>query len=216
MLNQEQKDVIFGTLLGDGSLQTFSNGRTWRYRALHKEDHAEYLNNKYEVLKSLCNSPPSYNEAPDSRTNKTAKRFYFNTIVSPSLNFFANMFYTQDPKTQKWIKDVPINVEKFLTPRALAYFYMDDGAIKSRGRSNAMRLCTESFSVEGVHRLQKAMQNCFNIETTLTAKKFKDGTIRYRMAIPEKSSAAFRELIRPYLVDCMKYKVTDGHYGTLG
>ena len=45
MITQQQKDLLFGTLLGDGSLQT-ENGNTWRYRALHKKDPKDYLFHK--------------------------------------------------------------------------------------------------------------------------------------------------------------------------
>ena len=34
-LTQPQIYLIIGTLLGDGNLQTYTNGLTWRYRALH-------------------------------------------------------------------------------------------------------------------------------------------------------------------------------------
>lgn len=214
-LTQLQKDLIFGTLLGDGNLQTGSQGRTWRYRALHQSKHKDYLFHKYEILKSLCSSEPVYGKTLDDRTGSESERWYFNTLTNPSLKFFADMFYTFDPNKQKWVKDVPLNVQKFLNPTALAYCYMDDGALKWFGHSNAMRICTESFSKEGVHRIQKALKNQYNIDTTLVKKSLRDGTIGYRIAIPEQKSSAFRELINPHLVDCMKYKVSDGNYGHL-
>lgn len=214
-LTQLQKDLIFGTLLGDGNLQTGSQGRTWRYRALHQNKHKDYLFHKYEILKSLSSSEPVYSKILDDRTGIESERWYFNTLTNPSLKFFANMFYTFDPNKQKWVKNVPLNVHKFLNPTALAYFYMDDGALKWLGHSNAMRICTESFSKQDVRRIQKALKKLYNIDTTLAKKSLRDGTIGYRIAIPEQKSSAFRELIKPHLVDCMKYKVSDGNYGHL-
>nr|ALO21700.1 putative LAGLIDADG homing endonuclease [Stephanosphaera pluvialis] len=214
-LSQLQKDCIFGTLLGDGNLQTENQGRTWRYRAIHKNQHKSYLLHKYEILKPLCSSPPAYGEVFDTRTEKTYKRNYFNTTQQSSLKFFGDMFYSYDQKVGKWVKDVPLNVEKFLTPAALAYFYMDDGALKWLNNSNAMRICTESFSHHGVKRLQKALIKNYKVDTTLTKKTLKDGTFGYRIAIPEKSSTAFRDIINSHLVDCMKYKVSDGNKGHL-
>lgn len=52
-LSQPQIDLIIGTLLGDGHLQTYTNELTWRYRALHSSDHLKYLNHKFQVLRSL-------------------------------------------------------------------------------------------------------------------------------------------------------------------
>jgi len=212
-LTQQQRDLIFGTLLGDANLQTFSNGRTWRYRALHKSEHQVYLLHKYAVLETLCGpeTKPSESATLDSRTNKTYKRWSFNTLVHPSLKFYANMFYTYEPNTKKWVKNVPLNVEKFLTPAALAYLYMDDGSLKWKGKSNAMRICTESFSAEDVKRLQNALKNKYGIVTTTVNK-----APGKRITIPEKSSEAFRKLIQPHLVECMMYKVSDGNKGCLG
>ena len=215
MITQQQKDLIFGTLLGDGNLQTENRGRTWRYRAVHQAEHKNYLYHKYDILSPLCSSPPVFDKVLDVRTDNTYERFYFNTRQQESLRFFANLFYKYDKSLNKWIKDVPPNVEKFLTPPALAYFYMDDGALKWLNHSNAMRICTENFSYEGVLRLEKALKNLYNVESTLTRKPLKDGNFGYRIEIPEKSSSTFREVIKPYLVDCMRYKVSDGNKGHL-
>ena len=216
-LTQLQKDLIFGSLLGDGNLQTSSNGRTWRYTAIQKSEDKQYLFNKYEILKNLCGVAvvPKENEILDKRTNKLIKRWSFNTLTNTSLKFFGNMFYRYDSNKQKWIKKVPLKIQTFLNPRALAYFYMDDGALKWLGHSNAMRICTKNFSLEDIHRIKKALKNLYNIDTNLTKKKLKNEEIRFRILIPEKNSNSFRELIKPYLIECMKYKVSDGNYGHL-
>lgn len=209
MLNENQKDLIFGTLLGDGNLQTENYGKTWRYRAVQKE--SDYLNHKYQILKPLCGSPPKLGEVLDIRTNKIYRRYYFNTLTHSSLLFYANLFYKYDKKNSKWFKDVPKKLNLFLTPRALAYLYMDDGALKWLGHSNAMRICTENFSPEGVQRIQKVLEKRYKILTTLTKTTLSNGSVGYRIYIPEKSSLCFSELIKPYLVDCMKYKVSNGN-----
>lgn len=215
MLTQIQQDILFGTLLGDGNLQTETKGKTWRYRAIHKSEHKDYLLHKYENLKSLCKSEPIYETIYDSRTCKEYQRVYFNTVINSSLSLYADMFYTFDKTNQTWVKDVPINLETSLTARALAYFYMDDGSLKWEGHSNAMRISTESFSEEGVNRIKSAIENLYNVKITLLSKSLKAGKIGYITVIPEKSSSAFREIIKPYLVDCMKYKVSDGQRGHL-
>jgi len=214
-LIEPQKDLLIGTLLGDGNLQTETAGRTWRYRALQKAEHKDYLFHKYSVLQPLCTSPPTYSEIVDPRTNKLAKRWYFNTTVHESLRHYGNLFYSFDSKTNKFVKDVPKSIGLFLTPRAIAYWYMDDGALKWLGKSNAMRICTESFSHEGVLRLQNALKAKFNLDTSLSRRSNDGVFIGYRLEINEKNSAHFREIIQLYLVDCMKYKVSDGNKGHL-
>lgn len=214
-LTQEQKDLVVGTLLGDGNLQTLTKGRTWRYRALHKEEHKEYLQHKYKILENFCQTPPVYHQVLDNRTHKFYKRWYFNTTVQNSLRYYGNLFYSYDSKTNQMVKHVPLNINQLLTPRAVAYWYMDDGSIKWLGNSNAMLICTESFTVDDVNRLKKTLKNLYDIDTQLTRKTNKNVFVGYRLAINEKNSGKFRELICPYLIDCMRYKVSDGNKGHL-
>jgi recombination protein RecA len=215
-LTQEQKDVIVGSLLGDGNLQTETRGRTWRYRALQQDRHREYLEYKYNVLKNLCSTGIISSEISDERTGKVYKRNYFNTQFHECFKHYGNIFYTYDPNLNKFVKDIPKTIEQVLTPRALAIMYQDDGALKWKGHSNSMRICTESFTLEGLNRFKSAMKNLYNINITLNAKKKNGVVVGYRVAIPEASSAAFVRLIEPYLINCMKYKVSDGNSGSLG
>jgi hypothetical protein len=126
-LSQLQEDLLFGTLLGDGNLQTGTQGKTWRYRALQKAGHMEYLFHKYEILQEFCLTAPRLSETTDKRTNRVYSRWSFNTKVHDSFTPFGNMFYTyhaqqscasllaQSEQTQKMVKDVPYNIEEFLT-----------------------------------------------------------------------------------------------------
>lgn len=215
-LSQLQIDLIIGTLLGDANLQTYTNGLTWRYRALHSSDHLEYLHHKFEILSSFINaSIETESSTFDKRTNKTYKRHYFNTTVQYCFKVIADAFYKYDKKEDKFIKIIPLNIKEFLTPRAIAYLHQDDGCLKWKGKSNAMRICTENFTVEEVQLIQNSLFELYNIKTGRNKKTLKDGSVRYRIAIPEASSTAYRKLIQPYLVNCMKYKVSNGCYGSL-
>lgn len=203
ILTQHQKDLIFGTLLGDGNLQTFSKGNTWRYRALQKAEHKAYLFNKYTILQNLCSSPPIFSAVKDERTGNTYKRFYFNTLVDPAFNPYASQFYASG------MKDVPSidTLKANLTPRALAYFYMDDGSLKWKNISNACRFSTQNFSLEGVERIQETLKQLYDLKTSLNKRSLKDGQVGYLIAVPEKSALAFYNVIKPYIVDPMGYKI---------
>jgi hypothetical protein len=202
-LNQTQKDLIIGSLLGDGNMQTYSNGKTWRYRALHKSEHVDYILYKYSILKDLCGSEPKEHITFDIRTNKSYSRYWFNTLTNPSLRFFAMMFYKYDNKTKKWVKIIPKKIELFLTPLALAFFYMDDGALKWKNHSIATRLCTDNFAYDDVKRLQKVLLKKYKIASTLT--KVTNG---YRIEILSKESAIlFYNIIKPHIHHSMNYKI---------
>ena len=44
-----------------------------------------------------------------------------------SLNWLHSMFYSFDKLENKYIKIIPLNIEEYLTPLALAIWFMDDG-----------------------------------------------------------------------------------------
>jgi recombination protein RecA len=195
-LNQQQKDLLIGTLLGDGHLASSTKGRTWRYRAIHKKKHQLYLFHKYEIFEPFCKSKPVYAEVFDSRTQKTYQRWSFNTITHICFEHYANLFYTNDTKTSRMSKDVPKNIKLYLTPAAIAYWYMDDGALKWLGQSNAMRICTESFSEGGVYRFKSALNDLFNIQTQLIRKTNQGSFVGPKaLAINKKTQPLFVTLL---------------------
>lgn len=209
-LTQNQQDILVGCLLGDANLQTFNQGRTWRLRMLQKAAHQGYLFNKYDIFKDLVSSPPIYGETFDQRTEKTYKRWYFNSITSSSFRFLAQKFYTYDDINQKWVKRVPSDIGELLTPVGLAYWYMDDGALKWKGKSNAVRLCTDSFLEQEVNLLRNVLKDKFQLETSIQRK---DG--RPRINIKERSYPKLRELVIEHLHPNMYYKFPSGNLGVL-
>jgi hypothetical protein len=207
-LTQLQKDLLIGSLLGDGNLQT-NTGNTWRYRAIQKALHQPYIEKKYDILKDFCNTPPSYSLVYDSRTGKSYDRYTFNTLYREEFQFFGNLFYTQENGI--WVKHVPSNIATFLTPTALAYWYMDDGALKWAGHSNAVRICTDSFTSDEVEILKNALESNFQLEVSIQKKG--GPSPAKRLTILENSYTKLKDLILTDLLPCMYYKFPDGNRG---
>ncbi len=206
VLTQLQKDLIVGTLLGDGNLQTI-NGNTWRYRAIHKATHEPYIFHKYNILKEYCGTPPKYSSFIDPRTKSLYSRFTFETLVSHDLRYYGKLFYEQDSNLS-WKKKIPKNIGSLLTAQGLAYWYMDDGALKWKGKSNAVRLCTDSFSPSEVMLLKKILEEKFLLKVSIQKKD----NIQ-RLSVLEESYPKLKKLILPYLIPSMYYKFPDGNKG---
>lgn len=204
---QLQKDLLVGCLLGDANLQT-NNGQLWRAQFLHKAIHLPYIEHKYLILKEFCNQKPTYSSFYEERTNKAYGRYSFNTLTTDNFRFLGNLFYQNENGT--WKKHVPRNIKKLLTPAALAYWYMDEGALKWQGHSNAVRLCTDSFSPSEVNVLKEALQENFNLKCSLQTKNN-----ICRISILEESYLTLRDLVLPHLLPSMYYKFPDGNRGVL-
>lgn len=206
-LTEKQKDLLIGTLLGDGNLST-TTGQTWRYRALHRLQDLAYLEHKFDLLREFTSTGIIHSEIKDERTQKTYKRCYFNTVHTDTFRFYGQHFYQK--QGDRWMKRIPKDIGKFLTPRALAYWYMDDGALKWKGHSNAVRLCTDSFQRFEVERLGEVLKTKFGLQ--ISYQKKGNAT---RISILEESYEALRTLILGDLHPSMYYKFPDGNRGTL-
>jgi len=206
-LNQAQFDTLIGCLLGDANMQT-ENGHSWRIRFIHKAIHEPYIWHKYKLFQDFCNSDPKYYSYFDEKTQNTYSRFQFNTLSFDTFEFLGNMFYKK--KNNIWVKVIPFNIKKFLTPTALAYWYMDDGALKWKGHSNSVRLCTDSFLEHEVKILKLALEENFDLKCSIQKKNNFS-----RIAILEESYPKLKELILPSLLPCMFYKFPDGKNGVL-
>ena len=108
------------------------------------------------------------------------------------LNEFYTKFY--DGKVKKVPSDLSL-----LTPLALAHLIMQDG---SRGSSNGLYICTDSFTRADVKRLAEYLIERYNIKCSI----HKAGK-NYRIYILVKSVETVKNLILLYMHPSMLYKL---------
>lgn len=186
VLTQRQKEIMFGGLLGDSNLHINLKGINAWGKIEHSLKQEDYLKHKREIFKNIT-STVKYSDRFDKRTNKIYYSCRFNFKTNPALNEFYDMFYNDK-------KDVPKGLS-LLTPEAIAIWYMDDGTKNLNGYT----LCTNSFSIKGNYRLISKLLD-YNIEATLQSFK----NVIY---IKKRSKETFKNLIEPYIIDSMKYKI---------
>lgn len=97
------------------------------------------------------------------------------------------------------IKRVPANIELYLTPIALAYWFVGDGASL---QYTELSLNTQGFTLEEQELLCTALFNKYGLITRLGAdKQYK------RIVIKSGSTKAFADLVIPYLHSSALYKL---------
>ncbi len=191
-----QCEVLVGILLGDASLQTESNGKTYRLRISQSQHHKDYVFHLYEVFKNLTTSLPKKYIFRDPRNpGKEYIRWSFSTTQQPCFRFYGQQFYA------KREKKVPKLIHRWLTPRSIAYWYMDDGAQKWKGKSLGVRLCTDNFIYQDVQRLAHVLQDKYSLKTFLQKKQ-----IHWRIYISSYSYTTLKNLIFSYFIQSMLYK----------
>nr|QIQ59680.1 hypothetical protein [Trebouxia sp. A1-2] len=106
-----------------------------------------------------------------------------------------------DNKIDKRRKTVPKLIHKWLTPCALAYWYMDDGAQKWKGKSLGVRFCTDNFTLSEIDRLTIILREKCNLKVCIQ-KKGKAS----RVYISSNSYPIYKKYIFDFLIPGMIYK----------
>jgi hypothetical protein len=192
-LTQRQRDILVGTLLGDGHLETQNNGRTYRLKVEHSIAQREYVEWLYEEFKQWVRSEPYV------RHRKNGQTFVgFTTYSHGAFRFYGHQFYDDNRK-----KVVPKQIHKWLKPLGIAVWYLDDGSQKSAKHSTYI-LHTNAFKKVELERLQKTLVQ-YGIQTSL----HKQGQGVWRIYVLTKSARMLKAVVQKYVghIDAMKYKI---------
>lgn len=190
ILSNKQKQFIVGTLLGDAYMS---------YGKREKNPHIEISQSvkqfckwKHSQLFSLLPSKPSLITHHSNFGTFTAWRF--RVPCHPNFKEIHNIFY-KDKK-----KIINKKIFRFLTPYALAVWFMDDGS--SNGA--ALRISSNSFTYKEHLILQRFFVMKYKIKPTIIKDKRCDS---HYLSFIKKDSIKLRNIIKPYIIPCMKYKL---------
>ena len=198
-LTKRQKEILVGKILGDGHLETQDNGKTYRLKVEHSIKQKVYVDWLYNEFKEWVRTfPQSRKREVKLRTvSGEYEKYWFNTLSSGSLRFYAKEFYRDGKKI------VPELIHRWLSPLAIAVWYMDDGSIKSRFHKTVL-LNTHSFSKISLKRLQKVLLDRYVVKTTL--QKQREGIQIY---IISETIDKFLNIIEPHILPSMRYKLPE-------
>lgn len=194
---QRQKEIVFGTLLGDGYLRpTNGNAENHSYALslCHGEKQLEYLKWKFHEFENFVTTKEFKVNLRSFHGNSPT--YAFSTISHPFLKEAHDICYWAQGKkdiSQKWMEQI--------TPLSLAVWYMDDGSLNKR--YHTIVLCTNSFSREGQLLAVDFLKQRFDIDAVLEMRRNQQTVIR----INASQSRKFMDIVSPHVPDCMKYKL---------
>jgi len=189
-LTNRQREIIAGTLLGDGHLETQNKGKTYRLKIEHCDAQKEYLYWIYQELKPWIPSEP-YTKVKNNKVYVGVR-----TYSHELLKTFGDIFY------QKGRKIIPQVFEDLLTPLSLAIWFMDDGSLKS-SQHRTFVIHTLGYERVELENIQKILFKKFDLKTSLHSQKGK----YWRLYILSHSAEKFKKLIKPYILPSMEYKL---------
>lgn len=205
MNSSEVKGFFTGLLIGDAYIDKGVTKRAFEIRSIDKE----FINKIKEEIESCTpfkcieNFTPAHYSCGCNHKDAWSIRIpahpYFNKIYHKFYNDYRHRIIT---------KYIP----KYLTPYGVALWYMCDGYVclvgktKNKIRNRRVDFCTDRYTLQEVQSLQKTMLNKFNLNTSI----IKHNTF-YRLRIKKESYKTFLELIYPYMIPSMYYKLYLGY-----
>lgn len=193
ILSPLQKEVFFGSLLGDTSISRCGSGKTAVMQGFHKKEHEDYVLLKKRLLGSLC---------LDTKYEITSG---YGTLMVPylskSLPYFNEL---KDVWYPEGIKKLPNDIS-WVTPISVAFLYMDNGSLAHSDTQKDRAIFTMSaFSEEDCNRLLLKFREIFpGISGTVYYSKGWNIRINYDTG----TISTLWEKISPYFPICMQYKL---------
>ena len=184
-LTKLERSIIVGSLSGDGYMRIIPDRKNAFLEINHSLRAKDYVDFKFEKLKRICKSSPK-----ERKTNEDRHAYRFFTKQHKDLTILYNLFYKNNRKV------IPKNLE--LDPISIAIWYMDDG---SKSRDKDVYLNTQQFSLSDQKTLLHYLRK-FGVKARLNKdKKY------YRIRILKESIKTFMDIIKPYVVFSMRYKL---------
>ena len=188
-LNGYQKDILIGGILGDSHLAENWSKTNYRLKISQCKKQEEYVWWKYRVFKDWVLTEPKLHVSTNS--------VRFATISHPILTYFHNMFYEGKKKV------IPQNIGDFLSPLALAVWFMDDGNVrKTNGKVYGYYINTQSFLQHENELLAELLSRKFDIDATIHRNHGKP-----RLYVGAKSKVVFCEMVKPFILSSLQYKL---------
>lgn len=128
-LTNRQKDILLGTLLGDGYLQK-TGAHNARLRIEHSLKQKAYVDWKYEELENIFRSEPVFLRRVHPSSHQMYSYIRLQSYADSLLGKLKLRFYKNGRKT------IPLDIKNIIAnPLSLAVWYMDDGYYDKRDKS---------------------------------------------------------------------------------
>lgn len=196
-LDDKQKQMILGTILGDGTLRLRGRQRNANLKIQHTWKDKKYIEYKYSVLKNFV-AKSGIRE--DIRFNKGVKKYYktfrFITVSHPEFTKFKKLFYNN------YRKIVNNKILKQLKPYGLAIWVMDDGCYNKKGKF--IDIYTMNFSYNEHVLLQKWFRNKYNLYPKINYHKQCNC---YHLRFRVNDTKRLANIIKQYIIPSMRRKI---------
>lgn len=203
-MNRNNRAKLIGIILGDGCLKLKARGYV-ELSISHTPKQLTYLEHKRGVIHSVFGGkePKVHKETTTLKSNGKTYTSFRVSKQAKYLQQLRRLIYSNEGK--KFYSD---RVLSYLSPEAIAYWYMDDGSLvinlnkEGNVSSFEVRLYTYCTLVEALK-----IQEYFLAEYDIKAKVSKYNKLgSYNIKFNTTEGRKFLDLTSKFIVPCMKYK----------
>ena len=193
-LSKKSKEIILGSLLGDGSLKIHRPYKNARFSFRHSIVQKEYFLWKVKSLREIAGKNSVFLQKNDHGFSKNPKlRFQ-----SKALSELSELYKLTHKRGKLKIRRKWLNT---MSPLSLAIWWQDDGSIVANGRKGVF--CTDGFEKKSVKIIANYLKKVWGIKTNISPVEKKRGSkkeIYWRLYIrsTEELKKFFR-IILPYI-----------------
>lgn len=207
MQRKEKRALLYGMLIGDGCLKTKTHTKKdgkkstyYEYVICHSEKQKDYLQHKLELFHSIVGGKKPKIHLEHSKLGKSL-RF---SRCHRAFRLHHKNLYSKNNK-----KFITRKILDYLTPQAIAIWYMDDGGVAPSYRPDGtisscqMRLATYCDATQA-----DTIIEWFNDKWDILPKKLlhKKSSSWY-LVFNTQQAKKFESLIAPYIITSMLYKL---------
>lgn len=197
-LTNRQKDILEGSLLGDGCIALHHRGKnSCRYIETHGRKQLEYLKWKMKEFDNFIVQDEPYETYHEDTFGKEYL-YKFWTFLHEEFNYYRDKWY---PNGYKIIpKDIQLNSLK------MAIWFFDDGNLSL----NKSTLFTLGFDDNSVNIAKKALSRDLNLKSKIQESKWKyKGKLKKgnNIVFNKENTLNLIELIKQYKIPSVEYKL---------
>lgn len=157
-LSSRVKAIIFGSLLGDGSLRIDKNYKNARFSFRHSLSQKDYFFWKVNEMKEIIPDKGVHFQEKDGFQKKGGKLIF----QSKATEALTEIYHLTHRRNQLVIRRKWLNL---MTPLSLMVWWLDNGSIIGNGRRGVF--CTDKFSLKEQKILKRYLSKVWNVKTNI-------------------------------------------------
>lgn len=179
------RDIILGSLLGDGSLKIHASYKNARFSFRHSINQKDYFWWKVKQLETISSNHCVWAQKP---SGFGGNKLRYQSRVLEYLTKLYRLTHENDvlQMNQTWLQ--------LLSPLSLAVWWLDDGSLIVNTRKGVF--CTDGFTKQNVAALARHLNKTWNIQTHVVENRPKQYRLRIYSTFELKK---FLRIILPYI-----------------